>query len=514
MGQQRSSGWVVHQVPTIDVPFQTNDQVLAEYEELFDRERKSGVRPGQWFLGRVGGRTDPSVRAFFISPEFRYKAVESQRCYCVDLKVFLEFLEAQGTSWRYATHNNLEDYEFWRRRDERNPDPVSGAKFNRELSAIRLFYDFQVRRGALAKSPVLLSRAFNPITGETFAPTLRSKRARKNRVKWLTPAAFRAWSRVGLGGYTSGGLPDSSWKGRNDGRNLAFAELLWSSGLRLREAGSLLTTEIPSLTSSRLHLRGRLSSATTKNGEPRDFWVSRHAVSLIEGYGISTRQLAVDRARDAGRYDGLPGMLLVTDVLRRGHLRYVNDAGVAKEASLDDLDASDRLRLFRNGPAGVEPVALWLNDAGLPMKHSSWEAVFAAANRRTQQQGLSTDAGRLSCRPHMLRHSFALRMLVTLFHRFDQRLDLTPEERKSFLYLYGDVWALVATLLGHKSPETTRSIYLRPVLGLQVDHLLNGDPEDSDDIRSLLAKIAAESGLVHDIPARPSSVVAKDEPRE
>ena len=40
---------------------------------------------------------------------------------------------------------------------------------------------------------------------------------------------------VGLGGYRSDGRRDGTWRGRNDGRNLTFAEALWSSELRLRD---------------------------------------------------------------------------------------------------------------------------------------------------------------------------------------------------------------------------------------------------------------------------------------
>jgi hypothetical protein len=34
-------------------------------------------------------------------------------------------------------------------------------------------------------------------------------------------------------GYDTSGQPDLSWRGRNDGRNAAFTDLLFSSGLRL-----------------------------------------------------------------------------------------------------------------------------------------------------------------------------------------------------------------------------------------------------------------------------------------
>lgn len=495
--------WRVFQVPEVEEGFTTDDPVLAKWDDLRERENNVGVRPGQWFLSQVGVPSDPEVVAFFNSPGFQRRAVGTQLAYARDLKVFFEFLASRDRIWRDATHVDVEDYEFWRRRDPTNPRRVSGSKFNRELAALNLFFTFQIRRGSITGSPVRLQQTTQRDGSLAVVPELRSKRVQSSRVNWLTPAAYRQWSRVGLGGYTAAGLPDPSWKGRNDGRNLAFSELLWSSGLRLQEAATLLSNEVPTSGSGKLHLRGRVSGATTKSGYGRDFWVSARAVSLIEGYVMSTRQLAVDRARDEGRYETLPGRRVVTRFIGRKRIRYEDDTGATGEVSLNQIGPGERLRLFWEGPSGLEPLALWLNDAGLPMKHASWQAVFAVANVRASEHGLVTDVGPLVCRPHMLRHSFALRMLVTMQHLFDRRLNLTPEERNAYLYQFGDVWTLVANLLGHKSPETTRTTYLQPVQGLQLDHLLNGAPEESGEIAELLSRIAAESGLVHDLP--PSS---------
>lgn len=417
-----------------------------------------------------------------------------------DIKVFFDFLGSRGRSWRNASHVDVEDYEFWRRRDPNNPRRVTGSKFNRELAALRLFFTFQMRRGSIRGSPVLLEKTLQRDGAEVVVAQLRSKRVQSSRVNWLTPAAYRQWSRVGLGGYTVEGLPDPSWRGRNDGRNVAFAEMLWSSGLRLQEGATLLLNEVPTSNGRKVHLRGRVSGAVTKSGYGRDFWISNRAVSLIEAYILSTRQFAVDRAREEGRYDDVPGMRLVTRFVGQRRLRYVDANGISGEVSLNQIQRGERLRLYWEGPTGVEPLALWLNDAGLPMKHPSWEAVFSTANERVCTQGVITDVGPLTCRPHMLRHSFALRMLVSMQHVFDRRLNLTPIERKRYLLMFGDIWTLVSDLLGHKSLETTKKTYLQPVQGLQLDHLLNGAPEESEEIAEILTRIATESGRVQDHP--------------
>jgi len=94
----------------------------------------------------------------------------------------------------------------------------------------------------------------------------------------------------------------------------------------------------------------------------------------------------------------------------------------------------------------------------------------------------------------MLRHSFALHMLVALQHALDRRFGLTPEERKHLRQVYGDPWVLVRDLLGHSSEQTTRLVYLEPLNGLQVASLLDHD----EDIDTLLSRVAASSRLVID----------------
>ncbi len=100
----------------------------------------------------------------------------------------------------------------------------------------------------------------------------------------------------------------------------------------------------------------------------------------------------------------------------------------------------------------------------------------------------------------MLRHSFALRMLVTLLHAFDRRMGLTPEERRDYRMLFGDPWTLVQTLLGHTNPQTTRDIYLEPVSGLQVDLFLNAEDStrSEQEFTDFVQRHLAATGLVND----------------
>lgn len=463
---------------------------MALAETLVTRERSLGLLPGQPFLLRPDGAPDVDVLAFFASSSFKLLSEQTRISYAKDLRLFFSFLESQSKPWRESTPTDLLDFEHWRRRDPANPRRVSGAKFSRELAACKKFFDWQRRRGTVAVNP---DAGQADSWSDTGGLSLRPRDARSTRVKWLTSRAFQQWRDVGLGGYRLDGSRDPSWRGRGDGRNVAFANLLWSSGLRLREAGTLLVSELPEPDSNVRYLRARVGDAVAK-GRGRDFWMASDARGELEAYVVSTRAVAVSRARREGRYENLPDRLLVVS-LERSRLQVRETAtDQLKTVALDQLDSRDRARLFVEGANGLEPAMLFLGESGLPMHYESWEAVFAGASRRCARLGVP-----VSCYPHMLRHSFALRMLVILLHAFDRRMGLTPEERRDYRLLFGDPWTLVQTLLGHTNPQTTRDIYLEPVSGLQDDLFLNAEQagDDNDAFTDFVKRHLAATGLVN-----------------
>ncbi|MGH3633749.1 site-specific integrase [Mycobacterium sp.] len=466
--------------------------LLEGWDDLDEIESGLGIRPGQLFLLRPDGTADQAVIAYFASPTFQRLARDTRDSYAKDLKVFLSFLARHGTDWRQATHETVLDYEYWRRRDNDNPSRVSGTKFARELAACGGFYRWQVEDGAIESSPVVSVVVRNRSGKESTRPQLQPTNVRSVKVKWLTPRAYRRWRDVGLGGYDADGLPSERWRGRNDGRNVAMSDLMWASGLRLREAGTLLLPEVPEAAGGEQYVRGGVGEAVAK-GSGREFWVSRRALQRIDGYLKSTRADAVRRAQLAGRYDEVDGRMLVTAINARGDITYEDERARSGRTHFDALDSETRQRLFRPTAAGIEPLALWLTEAGNPMPYLTWEAVFSHASKRCKKLGVP-----ISCHPHMLRHSFALRMLVTLIHVFDRRLGLSEQERLEYRHLFGDPWVLVQTMLGHVELSTTRSCYLEPVQGLQVDMFLNADAED-DSVQALLGRIAQSSARVQDV---------------
>ena len=461
--------------------------------DLEARERALRVRPGQPFLLRPDGSPDLDVLRYFNSASFRRLSVNSQLSYAYDLRVHLSFLSSQGVDWRDATEEHLLDFEYWRRRDERNPRRVGGAKFSRDLTACRRFYEWEQKRGVISRSPVEF-RAVPQRDGSVIeVARLQPSNRRSVRMKWLTPAAYREWCNVGLAGYCSDDSRDESWRGRSAGRNLAFAETLWSSGLRLREAATLLFAELPSSESS-AYPSARLAEAVAK-GSGRDFWISRQALAAIGTYRKWGRAEAVRRAHEQGRYANVAGIMIQLSVTSNRRLIYKDLRGNKGTVPLDSLHAHDRHRVFVDGEHGLEPAMVWLSESGLPMPHTTWQKIFQVANARCEAQGLEER----SCHPHALRHSFALRWLCVFMYAHDRRFGLTPQERDEFRRIYGDPYAMVSQLLGHSSMETTKKIYLAPVQHLPLELFLNEAAGEIESAQDLLSLAAAADRRIQDV---------------
>ncbi|MEN2417541.1 hypothetical protein AABB02_05490 [Streptomyces rimosus] len=72
-----------------------------------------------------------------------------------------------------------------------------------------------------------------------------------------------------------------------------------------------------------------------------------------------------------------------------------------------------------------------------------------------------------------------------LHNALDRRLGLTPAERLHYEEVYGQAWLMVKDMLGHRSEQVTRDVYLEPVRGLQLESLLGDDDNRWTRRRSL-----------------------------
>ncbi|MFG2631421.1 tyrosine recombinase XerC [Streptomyces sp. NPDC048473] len=480
---------------------------LVGWEDLAAREQRAGVHLGDPILLSPDYRVDEALSLYLCRSSFARLAPETKRNYTADYCLFFDFLWGRGKAWTEATSDDLWDFEDWRTRSPRNPRRVGGSRWNRGLAALTRLYDWAVRSAYVSVNPV----ATRPMLGRygemVSVPVARAKNARASEVHWLTPRAFRRWVDVGLRGHGVDGRPSLEWKGRLEDRNAAFADLLFSSGARLTEGASLLTFEVPALAleGGRYYV-GRLARQMTKSKRARTFYVSSPVVGEVEGYVESSRARVVRRAQAQGRYQRLAAWRLVTHQTggRRRLMHWRDQDGLEGQTALAEATVEDRMSLLTKGPAGPEPLWLWLSESGLPFHPSSWEGVFRAGNTRCQRVMEPQTAAPPFCTPHMCRHSFALCMLVVLNHVMDRRMGLTAEERRDFRLLYGDPWRMVQDLLGHAQLETTRAIYLAPVADLQLRSLLADvapvhGPGGEMELTELFTRLARESAGIQDL---------------
>jgi len=492
MAGDLAGGWTLH-FYDFRQPFAPVDDVVPGLGDVESWAKRNGARDGTPFFLDPWGRADALVNAFWRDPLVRQRAPTTVRRYALSLKVWLDFLHAIDVRWDRASRSELAAFKEWRLSAQANPHHVSANSFCVDRAAIRSFYlwaaqqhgvDNPVRAAALAAS----WPAGRPAVLESTPAGMR-----RADVKWLTPQAFRLWRNLGLRGFTSEGVPRQEWRGRTEDRDVAFVEGLFGTGLRIGEWSSILTIEVPTPASEGL-VRSRVASSCAKGGSGRAFWMRRRVAQQVDFYTQEgSRTASITRAQAVGRYDQVGDRWIVEDIRRDGQLEVVAPDGSQRTVRLDALDPSTRMRLFSRGSGGLEPMWLWLNDDGTPRPKHSWYKTFDRANARVARTLAHQSAAPLWCRPHMLRHSFALRWFCIATFVAWQRTDmLTKQEQRNFRNQLGDVWFLLATLLGHRSAEVTRSVYLEPFQALQIEELIAlMDADDRHSLERLVATVGA-----------------------
>ncbi|MEU6264084.1 hypothetical protein [Saccharopolyspora shandongensis] len=70
--------------------------------------------------------------------------------------MFFNFPWQRGKNWCDAEVEDLLDFEDWRRWSPRNPERISGAKWDRELAALALLYKWAAAKKYVTVNPVLM----------------------------------------------------------------------------------------------------------------------------------------------------------------------------------------------------------------------------------------------------------------------------------------------------------------------------------------------------------------------
>lgn len=516
-------------------PLPTNDE-FARFGDVHQRAARNGARHGTPILLAPSGRADPRINLFFRTGAMAGAAVTTLRRYAYALVVWLEFLGVFGRSWDEATVQDVEAFKDWRLTDLQNDGRVRPTSFDTDRAALNTFYRWASDRFGV-RNPVATVRTNRP-GSQPFSPVghgreaarggrdpLRPAGAARRQVKWLLRQAFEQWRDIGLRGYGFDGLRRPGWRGFNEDRDTAFVDGLYGTGLRLQEWASILDVELP-LSAAGRHPRMWLSAACIKGGrEGRDYRIPRRALAAVKAYLDpleGSHAEVVRRAQRTGRYDRLAGARIVTGYNARSRTLYVQGTSGAVPMSVDVCGPDERRLMFRRTPQGLEPLAVWLSTNGLPKKAHSWEDTFDDANKRIarewvreagpSREGNAPELVKADCplwaRPHMLRHSFALKWFSILSVVWERRIDgFTEEEVKDLRDQLGDIWYQLATLLGHASPVTTRDHYLEPFTSLQVDYLMSLlDEDEQAGVDALVRMVAADSDRVLNRAQPPAQV--------
>jgi Phage integrase, N-terminal SAM-like domain len=137
-------------------------------------------------------RVDIRLTRFFSRSSFAHLAKTTKKSYTTDYRVFFDFLWQRGKGWDSATADDLLDFEDWRRRSPRNMARISGAKWNRELAALRRLYEWAARQGHVTASPVAVKTVRDRNGDLVEVAQAWATDVRSSNVKWLTPRGLPA----------------------------------------------------------------------------------------------------------------------------------------------------------------------------------------------------------------------------------------------------------------------------------------------------------------------------------
>jgi integrase len=490
---------------------QTFPDDVAIGVDIHDRARANGARHGTPLLTPPSGRADARLNRFFRYGAMAALRPQTWRRYAYSILIWLDFLEVRPRAWDEAAPNDVETFKDWRLTDQRNPERVTPAAFSVDRAALNALYAWAWHEYGIA-NPVPTVRRIPALDAGTWSdpagPELRRRDglrpagAARRQVKWMLRPAYEQWRDIGLRGYGFGGQRRPGWHGFNEDRDVAFADGLYGTGLRLGEWASILDVELPAEGVVGRYPMAWLSAACLKGGrEGRPYRVPRAVMPAIRSYLDpleGSRTEVIERARRRGAYDQVADLRIVTGYNPASRCLFVAGPDGSRPVSVNSLGPAERRRLFRRTPQGLEPLAVWLSIDGLPKIAHSWEDTFQAANARVRTSWLAAGGAaeaQLFCRPHMLRHSFALKWFSILSVVWDHRLEgFSAAEKRDLRDQFGDIWYQLATLLDHADPATTRTYYLEPFTGLDVDYLMSVLDDGERAAVDALARAAGMAG--------------------
>lgn len=538
MTRASRSSWLLTTFEPIRVP-ELFHPALEEWSDVTERARNAGVPEGVPILTRfkeaaggglschVDGRLQEYYESAFKYPKQRRTALS----YAEAHKTWFEFLDAyddHGIEWDEALPAHVRRFWKWRLFDEsnvreRNGETVDGrvapSTWNRELAALKHFYKWATKERVGDDGEVFSYVAHNPIpdglsepdpdSGHRQRASLMEANGRRGRDRYLLIADYRLFRDVGFLGYEAEMADDgtlepthvkSDHRAWNEQRNAAFCDFTVTSALRLSEAGGHLKDEILAVEMdgpvATLDGRSPMLPATLAKGGRTRAWTVLNPWGLIgvREYIDGERRRAVRRAQREGRYDDLVDPIVVTEKISAGQGVKLVAKNWRTPKLMSKLTLPERMRLYEQTDAGLEPMMLWLTDSGRPMDPKRWDTILWRASEKVSAErarhGKRNTWVRVNV--HTLRSTFALFALVAFVQATDEVAGRTWDEPWRFEN-YSHCFDRVADLMGHSSVRTTLNDYLEPVKSLRTTAVF----VQSDGVNEALNQLAARAdGLI------------------
>jgi site-specific recombinase XerD len=248
-----------------------------------------------------------------------------------------------------------------------------------------------------------------------------------------------------LAGNDPAGQADSSFRGRETGRNAAVIGLAFATGLRLREFTYLTVFEVPPLPNRRTAVPVPLMLAppTAKGGRGRSTWIDYDALARVHDYIAWERAAVVQGSRwlpdgplivEAPDHDGAR----INGTRRRWHT----------------LTPEERARLVSPG-GGCALLAV--QAGGAPFV--DWATVLRRTAERVRER---YEPSFPHVHPHVTRHSFAMATLERLVRGHYQQvaqlaIDTGADDALALYLTKADPLLVLRDLLGHASAATTQT---------------------------------------------------------
>jgi site-specific recombinase XerD len=397
----------------VELFFTRRDDLAGDGNLTAEIDRLSIPDGMPFFLGGDGTYLSDINRFFRSLPVGGCRSVNTWQSYARDIHTFSRFLAERCGKQNLFSAGIADVEHYYRARRLGNTPSISARTWNRGIAALDKFYQWAAANGIISSPPFtykagfVMDRRWHRMSTARNAAYEAAAASEERRCIGLSD--YLLFRDVGLLGRLPGGAPDPSFRGRNALRNAAFAELLVSTGTRVEEACALLVAELPAIGGSdRRSLEMRLAAKTTKREKGRTVWLSRRVLKdYLLAYIEEDRADAVLRAQTEGTYRDFAAMMLAQCDGRRVLL--ADEYGGRRTFPLDAVGPDIRLRLFSAGLDGHAPLALWLNEDGLPTTPDNIESIFARASERCRRLGID-----LWVTPHVLRHTFAVNMLSIL----------------------------------------------------------------------------------------------------